>query len=244
MGPTILNLQVIQRLAPFQKMPLCVDIVDVLAKNPLANGLVYAVPLFLLWHSAGADQRALAQRMMLTSLIGTVIGALGSLLFQRRFRRLPPAANPALASAYAFCFREYFRVHPNPNCFPSDSAMLYSNVAFGVAAWNHGLCIGLLAWLFLFMMPAKTFMGGHYPTDIVAGVLLGFFSYQLAEHLMMTSRFLDALVSNQGLVLAVVLFAWLFEVGNEFRDVRHIADGAWHIGRRFDLASIAAKGDG
>jgi membrane-associated phospholipid phosphatase len=232
MHPTSLDLKAIRLLAPFQAKPRCVDAVDILSQNPLANGLVYAVPLFLLWHSADVGQRALAQRMMLTILMGTMIGAFGSLVLQRCFRRPPPAVNPILASAYAFSFREYFRVHPNPNSFPSDSAMLYSTVAFGLAAWSHGLSIGLLAWLLIFVAPAKAFVGGHYPTDILAGLFLGFFSYRISDYLMMTSPLLEALASNQGPPLAAVLFAWLFEVGNEFRDVRQLVDGVWHIRRR------------
>jgi membrane-associated phospholipid phosphatase len=232
MHPTSLDLKAIQLLAPFQAKPFCVDAADILSQNSLVNGLVYAVPLFLLWHSADADQRSLAQRMMLTILIGTMIGALGSILLQQCIRRPPPAANPALASVYAFSFREYFRVHPNPNSFPSDSAMLYSTVAFGLAAWSHGLSVGLLAWLFIVVAPAKTFVGGHYPTDTLAGVFLGFLSYRLSDYLMMTSPFLEALASSQAPALAVALFAWLFEVGNEFRDVRQAVDGVWHIRRR------------
>jgi branched-subunit amino acid permease len=47
-----------------QAKPFCVDAADILSQNSLVNGLVYAVPLFLLWHSADADQRSLAQRMI------------------------------------------------------------------------------------------------------------------------------------------------------------------------------------
>jgi hypothetical protein len=49
---------------------------------------------------------------------------------------------------------------------------------------------------------------------------------------MMTFPFLEALASNHGLPLAEALFVWLFEVGNEFRDVRQLVEGVWHIRRR------------
>ncbi len=91
--------------------------------------------------------------------------------------------------------------------------MLYSTVVFGVAAWSNGLSAGTLVWLFIFVAPAKAFVGGHYPTDILAGVFLGFLSYRLSNHLMMASPFLEALASNHGLPLAAALFVWLFEVG-------------------------------
>lgn len=231
MNPTRLDSRAIQSLAQLQTKPFCVEAADILSQAPLVNGLVYAVPLFLLWHSADPELRLLGHRMMLTILVGTMIGVLGSLLLQLRIRRPPPAANPALARVFAFSFREYFRVHPNPNSFPSDSAMLYSTVAFGLAAWSHGLSIGLLAWLFILMAPAKVFVGGHYPTDILAGVLLGFISYRLADYVMMNSPHLGALASNQSRPLTVALFAWLFEIGNEFRDVRHVASAVGRIRR-------------
>lgn len=231
MRPTSLDLKAIQLMAPFQAKPFCVETVDMLSQNPLANGLVYAVPLFLLWHSDDVGRGVLAQRTILTILIGTMIGGLGSLILQRFFCRPPPAGNPALTSTYAFSFREYFRVHGNPNSFPSDSAMLYSTVAFGVVAWSHGLSVGLLAWLLIFVAPAKAFVGGHYPTDILAGMFLGFFSYQLSDFLMVTSPFLEALASSQAPPLAAILFAWVFEVGNEFKDVRQVVNGISHIRR-------------
>jgi hypothetical protein len=46
--PTSLDSKAIQLLTPFQAKPFCVDAADILSQNTLVNGLVFAVPLFLL----------------------------------------------------------------------------------------------------------------------------------------------------------------------------------------------------
>jgi membrane-associated phospholipid phosphatase len=171
--PTLLDLRIIRLLISLETKPIWVEAIEILSQSPFANGLVYAIPLFLLWDSNFVEQRRVVDRTILTILIGTIIGVLGSLTLRQGIRRPAPASHPILASVYAPAFREYFRVHPNPNSFPSDSAMLYSTVAFGFAGESHLLAASLLAWLILVVAPAKIFVGGHYPTDIAAGVLLG-----------------------------------------------------------------------
>jgi len=227
MQPPPFDLQIIRLLEPWQRLPWLTDAVERLSENPLANGFVFVVPLFLLWHFAEGGRRWLAQRLLLTVLAATVIGAAGSLMLQRLIRWPPPAANPAVAAVYSLQFRE----NPNPNSFPSDSTMLFSAVAFGAASWNLRLGAGLLAWLLLFSAPARVFVGGHYPSDILAGLLLGFCSLRAAQFLMANVRPLENLSGSRSPLLRTFLFLWLFEVGNGFGDVRDIVNAILHIQR-------------
>lgn len=227
MDPTSFDLKIIGLLARLQTEPALVDALDQLSHNALVNGFVFATPLFLFWHFAEGGRRWLAQRLLLTILLGTLIGVMASLLLQHVIQWPPPARHPAVGEIYAPQFREDL----NPNSFPSDSTMLYSTVAFGTAAWSSRLAIGLLTWLLGFVAPAKIFVGGHYPTDILAGLLLGFCSIRLSNYLMGKFRPLENLASNDSALFRLLLFAWLFEVGNEFHDLASIGRALIHIPR-------------
>lgn len=224
MAPTFLDLKVVQLLAPFQAKPFLVDTIDTLSRNALANGFIYAAALFLFWHFSETHHRGRAQEAMLVIFMGTLFGALSSLLLQQVIRWPPPAFYPPLRSLYAL----HFPLGPNANSFPSDSAILYSTVAFGLATWNRTVSRALLGWLLIFIEPIKIFVGGHYPSDIVAGVLVGFCSLQVAKALIRPQPRLGSLVGSQEIVSQLILFLWLFEVGNEFRDVSGLLHNALH----------------
>jgi membrane-associated phospholipid phosphatase len=220
-----LDLKVIQWFAPFQVKPFWVGTTDTLSQNALVNGFIYAVVLFMFWHFSEDNDQGRAERVVLTILIGTVIGALCSLALQQVIRWPPPAFYPPTRSLYAL----HSRLSPNRNSFPSDSAMLYSTVAFGMAAWSRKLSMALLGWLVVFVEPIRIFVGGHYPSDILAGVLLGFCSLRAATVLIQSLPQIASLASSQATVFRLILFLWLFEIGNEFKDVSELLHSALHL---------------
>lgn len=227
MQPTALDIKIIQAIAPLQAHPFLVDAADALSENSLVTGFVFALPLFLFWHRSEPSGRTAAQRLIITVLLATAIGGLASILLQTAFRWPPPSSASATAGFYAL----QFHYNENPNSFPSDSTMLYSAVAFGVLSWNRLAGAGLLAWLLVFVAPVRVFVGGHYPSDIVAGLLLGFFSYRLAGYITRNSSAAESLARSSSPIVLAVLFVWLFEVGKGFADVRQIANALWHIRR-------------
>jgi membrane-associated phospholipid phosphatase len=215
MTPPLLDLRIVQLLAPLQVKPFLVETIDALSQNALVNGFVYAVAFFLFWHFSEASGRGRVHGVMLAILLGTVLGALGSLLLQQVIRWPPPAFYPPVKSLYAL----HSRLSRNRNSFPSDSAMLYSTVAFGMASWSRKLSAALLAWLLLFVEPVKIFVGGHYPSDVLAGLLLGFCFLHVAKALVSALPRIESLASSQANAFQLILFLWLFEVGNEFKDI-------------------------
>jgi undecaprenyl-diphosphatase len=227
--PTPLDIEVIVQMAPLQRNAVFVDVVNVLISNSLVNGLVFAVPLFLLWYHAPSSERAARQRLMITVLLATLIGAFSSLILQQFFRWAPPAAAPETAHVFAPPFRE----NGNSNSFPSDSTMLYSTVAFGVASWSRVTGFTLFAWLLIVVAPARVFAGGHYPSDIAAGLLLGLLSFSVSRWITRESRLVEKLSASSSPIVLTMLFVWLFEVGQGFGDIRKIANAVAHIRRHF-----------
>jgi len=229
MEPASLDFRIIQSLARLQTKPLLVDAIDRLSQNALVNGFVFVVPLFLIWHFAEPSRRWLAQRLLVAIVLATIFGILGSLLLQQFIRWPPPSSHPALVGIYSPVFQD----NHNPSSFPSDSAILFSIVAFGLAAWNRGVGLGLLTWLLIFVGPVKIFVGGHYPSDILAGLVIGYLSVQLSNCLVRRFHSIEDLASNHSLPFRVGMFLWLFEIGNEFRDLTDLLSGLHHIQRHF-----------
>ena len=227
MQPTALDFEIIRALAPLQQNYFLVDSVDVLADSPLVNGFVFAVPWFLYWHFAEGGKRWLAQYLLLTSAIATGLGIMASLLLQQFFTWPPPAAHPLLKDIFTLAFQENL----NPNSFPSDSTILFCIIALGTSTWNKKVSISLFTWLLLFVAPSKIFVGGHYPSDILAGLLIGLFSFWLARHLAGKIPPLEILAGSSSAALRILLFLFLFEVGNGFRDLRDILRTLIHVQR-------------
>jgi len=209
-----------------QAHPFLVDAVDLLSSSPLFTGLVFAVPVFVLWQRAGL-RRPDAQRLIITIALATIVGAMVSVLLQQFFRWPPPSTAAATASVYA----DRFHYNENPNSFPSDSTMLYSTVAFGLAVWSRSLAASLLAWLLLFVAPSRVFVGGHYPSDIFAGLLVGLFASWVSQYITRNSRLFEWLSVSSSPILFAIFFVWLFELGAGFTDVRQVANTLWHIRR-------------
>lgn len=226
MHPTTLDVTIIQSLAPLQHRPWLVAAADAATQNSFLT-VPFALPLFLLWHRAPPDRQVAAQRLVITVLVATIIGALTSLCLQQVIRWPPPAVAPATSAVYAPLFRN----NVNLNSFPSDSTILYSTVAFGILWWSRPVGFVLLFWLLLAIVPLRIFVGGHYPIDIAAGLLIGFGSTLAARRITRSRPLFTALAASCSPVLASLLFLWLFEVGKGFSDVRQIANALSHLAR-------------
>jgi len=229
MQPSALDLTVIGWMTPiFEAGPFWVDAVRAFADNALPNGFVFAAALFCVWRAPADGRRGAGNRAVLAVVIATLIGICVSLTLQRVIHRAPPPANPDLVRLYT----HFLAGNTNPNSFPSDSAMLYSAVAFGLAGWSAWLGGVLFLWLLLVVAPAKVITGGHYPTDVLAGILIGLLAVLAARYLVRRVSWINAALEASRLwVLQLIVFGFIFEVGNEFWDLRQIANAVWHIRR-------------
>lgn len=204
---------------------MLVDVIATLSSISALNGLVFAAPLLLAWIRSKEFDRVAAQKLLITTLVATLLGACCSLMAQQVWRWPPPSGAPETAQLFA----EVFRGNPNQNSFPSDSTMLYSAVAFGVLMWNRLAGAFLFAWLFLFIAPIRILVGGHYPSDILAGLVIGGASFLLSYLALNKNSFVRRLSVSSSPALSVFLLIWLFEVGVEFGDVRRLANALWHL---------------
>ena len=140
-----------------------------LALNPIARGVPIFVPLIVLWFSP--DHIADRGRMVL-GLAGTCFATLLSVLLQKHLDvDVRPFFDPAmhLYQVNRVDLSQWDRI----NSFPSDTATLYfalSTVIF--LEWRLAGALSYI-WSFITAGICRAALGFHYPSDILAGILLG-----------------------------------------------------------------------
>lgn len=140
-----------------------------LALNPIARGIPVFMPLVVLWFSP--DHIARRGHMAL-GLAGVCFATLISVLLQKHLHlNIRPAFDPSL-HLYKVINLD-LSVWDRVSSFPSDTATLYfalSTVIFLEWRWGGVLAY---AWSFITAGICRIALGFHYPSDFVAGIVLG-----------------------------------------------------------------------
>jgi membrane-associated phospholipid phosphatase len=187
-------------------------------RHNVLGGLAYASSLFVFWVKGPTSESA--RRRILTTLVASAVATGAAIIAGYLLSWPPPARNSKLEAFFA----GYFDFNPNTNCFPSESTALYSAVAAGI----YSLCrrLGLLLWAGIIMAVAlpRIYVGGHYPTDVLAGLLLGLGGYTFARYLLEAPLVAPIeRLFRRGEQLRVlgelVVFFWILQVAVEFRDM-------------------------
>jgi undecaprenyl-diphosphatase len=116
--------------------------------------------------------------------------------------------------------------------FPSDHAALFFAVATGL--FFVSARAGLFAWLYVLVVIClpRVYLGFHYPSDILAGALLGAAWVIAANRLSVARRvtrpLLDWSKAHPSLFHAG-LFALSFQIVTLFDDVREMSAFAWLV---------------
>ena len=199
-------------------------VVEGIAHN-LLGGYLYGAVLFVCWirgSRAGGDK---VQGQLLCILLATMIAIPLMLGTSHFISRVPPGSDSRLASRYP---RAVYK-NEAANSFPSYSTALYTSIALGTYALDQGAAWLLgLGVVFLVALP-RIYVGGHYPTDVLAGMVLGTASYFMARAFR-ESR-LNALwnrMSNEKawswILGQVIVYSWLLNVCDEFRQAKWFAN--------------------
>lgn len=188
-------------------------------RHNVLGGFWFAAALFILWALAARSSDAKMRVRLLTTLVGSGLAVLLTLICGEIIEWPPPANFPGLAKL----FPPYLDLNPNTNCFPSQSTAVYTCVAAGVYSIQRSL-----GWLLWVVVPVavslpRMYVGGHYATDILAGLILGLAGYGVTRSLLETrliSKADEILDSGPRLRLVrdLLVFTWILQIAVEFRD--------------------------
>ncbi|MDB5361142.1 MAG: phosphatase family protein [Rhodospirillales bacterium] len=179
-------------------LPILRFLTGFVGRSPLADHLVHAVSrydtfkgvammslLWFAWFNAGADEddirRDDRQGWVLIVLAGSVATVLLSRLMQLALRVHQRPIIAGLGLPFP-AFIDPASVNPW-NSFPSDHAMLFCALATGL--WRLDRRLGALAfvWTLIGIDLPRIYLGLHYPSDVIAGALLGILCMELFARL-------------------------------------------------------------
>jgi membrane-associated phospholipid phosphatase len=190
-----------------------------IASNVL-GGLWFGLALFVHWVQSARKGQSETQIRILTILFGSTLAIVFSLIAGSLFSWPPPVHYPGLEQLYVGL------LEPNPNIssFPSLSVALYASVAAGIYSLRKA--VGWVLWVLVavFVAIPRMFVGGHYLTDVLVGLIFSLIGYWIARSILETrftcrfARFLDKTTQLQ-LLREVVVFLWIIQVTVEFQGV-------------------------
>ena len=203
-------------------------IVDIADEGLLKGGIFLAAYWWLWFDQKGARQREIAAALiaaLATAALSRLL-QVGLPFHQRPLHspdiglHMPLGLNPETLNTFS--------------SFPSDHAMLF--FALAVPLWNRSRWLGAAAmiWAALVICLPRVYLGYHYPSDVVAGAVLG----------VLFMVVLSALVARTSLPKRIVQFADLrpaafyplafilsFELATLFAGTRHLIIDAIRVGK-------------
>ena len=220
-SPSSLDLWLAQVLAGFlTRHPLFDLCVESGIRHHVLGGFFYGLALYLVWIEATRSNDKQARLRILTILVGSTLAIGLTIVAGELVAWPPPARHPDLHHL----FRNIVHPNPNDNCFPSQSTTLYACVALGLFSlrrwWGLGLGIGVVP---LVSLP-RMYVGGHYLTDVLAGLALAAIGYTAARVVLERSVLAkaEALFARSGTLRTLAelfIFVWIYQVTVGFREV-------------------------
>ena len=204
-------------------------------RHHVFGGFWFAVCLFVFWVNSERPGGQSVRERVLVTLFGATLAILLARLCGLAISWAPPSRDPILAHLYP----TYLMENINDNSFPSESTALYAAIAAGI--WSLNRLIGAILFVLVVVVVSlpRVFVGGHYPTDIFAGLILGLVAYFLVDAFPHAwFRRLSEKVFQQASWLRIlgefVVFVWISQIAVEFAEfvwvknaLARILKGGW-----------------
>jgi len=151
------------------------DLLGNFANNDLVKGGVVLAVFWGLWFAGPrSHDRSEARATLLATLVAAVVavGGARALTLVLPFRARPLfVGDPFTRQPYDV--QVYLSALPRWSSFPSDHAALFFALATGCFLVSRRVGGALLAYVSVFIIGPRLYLGIHYPTDILAGGAIG-----------------------------------------------------------------------
>jgi undecaprenyl-diphosphatase len=194
----------------------------------LLKGCVFLAAYWWLWFERNGERRREIAVAMVAA-IATV--ALSRLLQVGLPFHLRPVHSPSIGVHIPLS------VDPETlntfSSFPSDHAMLF--FALAVPLWNRSRWLGAAAmiWAALVICLPRVYLGYHYPSDVLAGAVLGVLCMLVLSALVARTSFPERVLQFSNFHPAPfysLAFVVSFELATHFAGTRHLVRDAMRLG--------------
>lgn len=199
-------------------------------RHHLFGGFWFGACLFVFWTLGARPGGDTVRRRVLTILIGSTGAIVLALVLGGLFSWLPPSLNPVLTHYYP----SYLLENINVNSFPSQSTALYAAVAAGIFSLNKAVGSALWVGVGVLVSLPRLYVGGHYPTDVFVGVLLGVLGYFAVRTWLepRLDRYIDWIFRQATwpcILGEFVVFVWILQIAVEFSEFVWVRGGLERI---------------
>ncbi len=191
-----------------------ISLAEFLVYNPLGSTWMFAAVFFLFWRIE--DEHSMERRARLLEI---VLACAVAVIATVPFRPWVAWPSPVRSASFQPFYDRGLWGSGSNNCFPSHSTLLYLIVALGILRLSRRAGTVLVVLTFFSISLPRIYLGGHYPIDVLASVVLALFSVLLVGWWCRQPRMRGTLkwVATRGLVTEAVIFLWLFELAEGFR---------------------------
>lgn len=189
----------------------------------LKGGVLVAV-LWWAWFRPGADQAGDRRRVVVT-VAGTMVAlGLGKLCqLACGFRPRPIHVHEL---GFVVPYGMSSTVLDGWSSFPSDHAILFGAVSAGLFLISRRAGLLVLAYSLIMVLLPRAYLLLHYPTDLIAGLLIGAATVVAAQRYLLRARAVECVVAwadSRPALAYPLMFLVSFQIAVLFDNVRAIA---------------------
>jgi membrane-associated phospholipid phosphatase len=202
------------RLFPFTDPRM--NLAQFFMENRLVSGFVFAAAVYYFWSLR--DERTEWRRARILEAIAACVAAVIFTLALRPFvGALPPSQTPEFQGL----FPPYLWTSGEGNSFPSHSTLVYFVMSAGLWPLSRRISAILCAWVLVAVSLPRVYIGGHYPTDVLASVAIALAFLWIAWRAGESRWGIQLLdrIALGGPWVELAIFFWLFELGEGFHSV-------------------------
>jgi undecaprenyl-diphosphatase len=193
----------------------------------LAKGGLFALLIWWLWFRSAGKEETRRRHI----LLGSIVAAFLALIVARAMAvglpfRLRPAHTPGLDFILPYGMKA--TALEGWSAFPSDHAALFAAMATGVITISRKLGLAVAAYVLVGICLPRLYLGLHYPTDVIAGLVIGAglgLGVQLASK--WTSLLIEPLVrlsQERPAIFYVGFFFVTYQISTLFQESRDLGN--------------------
>ena len=170
------------------KLPWFDHFVYMISENNLVKGGVLFTLCWFIWWRGTVDDQKVTRQKLLVSITCVFFAEITTILLSLTLpHRTRPYFNTELDFTAPIKLGSWW--NESISSFPSDHGTMFMALTMGI--WRADKPIGWFAicYTFLFVFMPRIYLGFHYPSDIIAGALIGVLFVYIGAKLTITNRF-------------------------------------------------------